>query len=263
MSLTAEQLSERRTRIGGSDAGKIVAGDWRELWELKTGRRADEDLSWVLPVQIGVATEQVNLAFFEHATGHRAFGRGEVYTHPDHPFIGTTLDGLVLIEGRPAIVQCKHVNPFAKIEEIEQRYYPQVSHEMLATGASLAFLSVILGTQKHEIIEVHRDREYTTRLLELETEFWKYVADDIAPPDKDPLQMPVKVEAKVIYNMDGNNAWSMHAGDWLATYKEARSFEIASKELKKLVPADAARCHGYGIAIDRNRAGSLTIRREA
>jgi len=131
--VTPEQHAERRTRIGGSDAAAIVNGDWLGLWLEKTGRAEPEDLSWVLPVQIGLATEELNLRFFEHATGHQVFGRGEVYRHPDHQYIGTTIDGLVLIEGAPAIIQAKHVNAFAKIEEVERRYFAQVQHEMLCT----------------------------------------------------------------------------------------------------------------------------------
>jgi len=258
--VTPEQHAERRTRIGGSDAGKIVSGMWHELWLEKTGRAEPEDLTWVLPVQLGILTEPLNLAFFEHATGHRVFGRGEIYVHPDYSFIGCTLDGLTLIGNKPAIVQCKHVSAFAKIEEVEQRYYPQVSHEMLVTGASVAFLSVFIGTMRHEIIEVHRDRDYINRLLDLEVEFWGYVQRDEQPPDKDGLAPPEKIDAAIVYDMDGSNEFATHADAWLQTYKHARSYEIACKALKKLVPADAAQCFGYGITIDRNRAGALSIR---
>src|SRR5262245_28711700 len=114
--LTKDQLIERRSRIGGSDISKLTSGMWFELWLEKTAREEPEDLTWVLPVQIGIITEPLNLAWFEHTTGHQVFGRGEVYRHPTHAYIGTTIDGLVLIEGAPAIVQAKHTNAFAKIE---------------------------------------------------------------------------------------------------------------------------------------------------
>ena len=151
--MTPEQQLERRGRIGGSDAPKIVGGRWHELWLEKTGRSEPEDLSWVLPVQIGVVTEGLNIAFFERATGQNVFARGSVYLHPAYRFIGATLDGLALIGDEPAVVQCKHVSAFAKIEEVEQRYFPQVMHECLVTGAQVGFLSVLIGTQRHEIVE--------------------------------------------------------------------------------------------------------------
>jgi len=260
--LTPEQLAERKTRIGGSDAGKIVNGLWHELWLEKTGRAEPEDLTWVLPVQIGTVTEPLNIAFFEHATGHQVFGRGEVYIHPDYPFVGCTLDGMTLIDRKPAIVQCKHVSAFAKIEEVEQRYYAQCSHEMLCTGASIAYLSVFVGTFKHDIIEIHRDRDYTNRLLEMEREFWSFIERDEPPPNGAELAAPARIDAMLEYDMDGHNEFASHAGAWLETHKHARSFEIATKAIKKLVPADARRCFGYGISVERNKAGALTIRSE-
>lgn len=260
--MTPEQLAERRTRIGGSDAAKIVSGMWHELWMEKTGRAEPEDLTWVLPVQIGIVTEPLNLAFFERATGHRVFGRGEVYIHPERPYIGATLDGLTLIGGRPAIVQAKHVNPFAKLEEVEQRYYAQCAHEMLCTGASLAFLSVFIGTQKHEIVELKRDREYTSRLLELETEFWRYVENDEPPPQNEGLAAPVKPETYRIADMGANNLWCAMAGDWLANIAASRLCDKAAKELRAMVEADVGHAFGAGIEIRRAKDGKALYLRE-
>lgn len=263
MALTLEQHAERRSRIGGSDAGKIVTGDWLPLFLEKTGRAEPEDLTWVLPVQIGVVTEPLNLAFFEHATGHKTFGHGEVYVHPDYAFIGCTIDGLTLIGDKPAIIQCKHVNPFAKIEEIEQRYFPQVSHEMLVTGASLAFLSVFIGTQRHEIVEIKRDRDYTARLLELEREFWDYVERDEQPPARDGLAAPVKPEMFRSVDMTGNNLWASLADTWLTNNPAAKACDKAAKELRALIEPDVGAAFGHGIEIKRAKDGKALYLREA
>ena len=40
-----EWHAKRREVIGGSDANKIMAGEWQELWEVKTGRSQGDDLS--------------------------------------------------------------------------------------------------------------------------------------------------------------------------------------------------------------------------
>lgn len=266
MALTAEQLKERLTRIGGSDAKRIVAGDWRNLWLEKTSRAEPEDLSWVLPVQIGIVTEPVNLAFFEHATGHSVFGQGEVYVHPDHPFIACTIDGLTLIGRTPAIVQCKHVNAFAKIDEVEQNYYPQVSHEMLVTGASQAFLSVFVGTLKHEIVEIHRDRAYVARLLEMESEFWSYVETDTPPPilhQEEELAIPVKPSEWKTVDFAGSNSWASAAADWLENKDQASKFDKASNNIKKLILADVGIAFGAGIIAKRSKNGAITIRKHA
>lgn len=237
--MTPEQHAERRTRIGGSDAPKIVEGLWQELWLEKTGRREPEDLSWVLPVQIGVVTEPLNITFFERATGHRVFARGSIYLHPGYQFIGATLDGLVLIDDQPAIVQCKHVSAFSKIEEVEQRYYPQVMHECLVTGAPLGFLSVLIGTHKHEVVECRRDPEYVARLLELEREFWTYVQSDKPPLGHDPLVAPTtKPEQWRVVDFSGSNSWTSAATDWLTYRDGAKTFDKAEKALKSLIEPD-------------------------
>lgn len=92
--MTPEQHAERRTRIGGSDAPKIVDGLWHELWLEKTGRIEPEDLSWILPVQIGIVTEPLNLSFFERATGHRVFARVVSISIPSTALSEPRLTGL-------------------------------------------------------------------------------------------------------------------------------------------------------------------------
>jgi len=91
--VTPHQLAERRTRIGGSDAPKIVQGLWHELWLEKTSRAEPEDLSWVLPVQIGIVTEPLNIGFFERATGKDVFARDSVYRHPAYDLTARRLMG--------------------------------------------------------------------------------------------------------------------------------------------------------------------------
>ncbi len=56
---------KRKGFIGGSDAVKIMNGDWIELWEIKTGRIESPDLSKNLAVQMGILTEDFNISWFE------------------------------------------------------------------------------------------------------------------------------------------------------------------------------------------------------
>jgi predicted phage-related endonuclease len=258
--MTPEQHAERRTRIGGSDVAAICEGDWLRLWLQKTGREEPEDLSWILPVQIGLVTEPLNLAWFEHATGHQVFGRGEVYRHPEHQYIGTTIDGLVLIEGQPAIVQAKHVNAFSKIEEVERRYYGQVAHEMLCTGATLGFLSVFIGTQRHEIVEIPRNEAYTETLLSLEAAFWRYVIEDTPPPQQEPLAIPEKPDAVRVVDMAASNMWGSWAAVWLRNLAPSRQCDEAARELRALIEPDVAHAFGAGVEVKRGKDGRLYLR---
>ena len=63
---------DRRSFIGGSDA-RIIMGDDEgalvRLWKEKRGEAEPEDLSGNLPVQLGLATEPLNRAWYERNTG--------------------------------------------------------------------------------------------------------------------------------------------------------------------------------------------------
>jgi predicted phage-related endonuclease len=121
-----EQI-ERSKGIGGSDAGRIMAGDWVELWEEKTGRREPEDLSDLLQVRIGIATENLNLTWFERRTGIEVLCAGcKGLVHREHKFMRGNLDGWV----PGGIIEAKHTSAFAKDEEIVSRYYPQISYSV-------------------------------------------------------------------------------------------------------------------------------------
>src|SRR5580765_8515171 len=58
--LTPAQKVARMGGLGGSDAERIMAGNWYRLWAEKTKRVAAEDLTRVLPVQMGKVTEAFN-----------------------------------------------------------------------------------------------------------------------------------------------------------------------------------------------------------
>ena len=48
-----------------SDATRLYQGNWYELWQEKTGETEPADLTDVLPVQMGIHTEDFNIKWFE------------------------------------------------------------------------------------------------------------------------------------------------------------------------------------------------------
>ena len=63
LGLTKEQLEFRLNGIGGSEANMIMSGDNQkvmDLWLVKTKPAQPEDLSGILPVQMGRYTEPFN-----------------------------------------------------------------------------------------------------------------------------------------------------------------------------------------------------------
>lgn len=256
----------RRSGVGGSDANILMAGDperIHRLWQEKLGLVEPEDLSWVLPVQMGSATEGLNAAFCEHVTGRLVTDRNKPLVSVSHSFMRCELDGMTTTEaGHPAIWEAKHVNAFSNADEVKERYMPQLHHNMHVAGAKWAVLSLFLGTQKHEVIEVERDDGYMLALLDAEQRFWSCVTSNTPPAGFAPQVAPVPFEALRTVDMTGNNIWAMHSADWLANKDAAKAHENAAKALKSLIGNDVGKATGYGVQIKRNKAGSLMIAME-
>jgi putative phage-type endonuclease len=253
-----EWHAERKKGIGGSDAGAIMSGKWRQLWEIKTGRAEPEDLSGVLAVAMGEVTEDLNLLWFERQTKRPVIARGMSLTHPYYGFMRVTLDGLV--EHPNAVIEAKWTGAFNKIEEIEQRYMAQVHHNMMACGYDRAFLSVITGRPSYELIEIVRDENYAAALLRYEQEFWRYVETDTAPPDRGSIAAPIKPTAYRSVDMSQNNEWAYHAIGWLESIAASRKCDKSAKELRALVEPNVREAAGHGVKIARSKDGKLLIK---
>src|SRR6266852_4830780 len=87
---------DRTHFTGGSDARIIMGQDEKallRLWREKRGEVVPLDLSGVLIVQLGLATEDLNRRWYEQNSGHRI---GDVQRHAIHrtiPWMAATLDG--------------------------------------------------------------------------------------------------------------------------------------------------------------------------
>src|SRR5262245_66248760 len=104
----------RRSFVGGSDA-RIIMGDdapaLLRLWREKRGEVEPVDLSSNLVVQLGLATEPLNRAWFERNTGQVI---EDVQRHVKHPVIrwmAATLDGVV--SGTGAVFEAKFMRPWS------------------------------------------------------------------------------------------------------------------------------------------------------
>lgn len=260
----AEWHDERRKGLGGSDANILMNGDpaaTHQLWLVKTGRAAPEDLSAVLPVQLGIYTEPFNSLWFQQVTGRLVSDRNVAVVNLEPSFMRCNLDGrTVTDEGHSAIWEAKHVNAFGDINDVIQKYMPQLHHNMACDGLEWAVLSVIQGTLKYEIAEVPLDWIYLARLIDRERAFWACVEGDTPPPGFEPVAPPKAPTKFREVDFAGNNLWAACAGDWLANRRAAKTFETATKDLKALVELDVGRAYGHGIEIKRSKAGALSVR---
>ena len=175
---------ERKGFIGGSDAVKIMRGDWLELWKIKTGRIEPDNLDHVLPVQLGILTEDLNLSWFEREEGMIVKGHQyELKKDLDYnsgfavPIKGT-LDG-ILDDG--SIIEAKHTNAFSNMKKVSEYYKAQMQLYMWLAEAENCYLSVIFGNHKWDWAKIPYDDSYMATLLDMINEFWALVRKDIEP----------------------------------------------------------------------------------
>lgn len=257
--LSAADLADRKAFINASEAPTIVAGDpaaVMRLWEEKTGRAEPEDLSGVLPVQLGSYTEAFNLHWFERVSGLKVTGRQDVLKDG---FLRATIDGKTEYQGEPCVVEAKHIGAFSKVDDAVQQYMPQIHVQMHLAECRQAILSILHGTQNYEWVHVEFDDAYWSAVLARLNDFHTCVAFDQPPHNTAPLEAPKPTTFKP-YDMTGHNEWASHAADWLATKAAADTFKAAEKHIKALVPEDASEVTGHAIIVKRSKAGALSIK---
>ena len=260
LGLTKMAVSERRNAIGGSDANAIASGDRdriRDLWLEKTGAADAPDLSDSLPVMLGCWTEAFNRQWFERITAQSISRIGHNLQCSERSWRRCTLDGFV--ESSQAVWEAKHTNAFSTTDEIVARYMPQLQHNMAVAKVETAFLSVIFGNHKFEIIEIAADWLYQLELLELEEQFWVCVKSGREPAAA-PIPPPPKPVGYREVCLEGNNLWAVAAANWRDNREAAKIHCEAVKTLKGLVDDDVVRAFGHGIEAKRGRSGAVTIR---
>ena len=112
-----DEWLRHRSRIGGSDAAAILGmNPYRnnvELWEIKTGRRQQEDISEKPYVKYGTEAEKhlrelFKLDFPEYEVG---YVENNMFLNDKYPFAHASLDGWLRdSEGRVGIWECKTTN---------------------------------------------------------------------------------------------------------------------------------------------------------
>ena len=198
-----EWLQARGKRIGGSDAAAVLGMSPymtnEQLWEIKTGRREQPDISDKDVVQYGQSAEEhlrelFKLDFPDYYVGYTPYN---LFLNPEIPWAHASLDGWLNKDGRMGILEIKTslVSGALQAEKWRDRipgtYYCQVLHYLMVTGWDFVILKAQLKYQigdempylqtKHYYIdraEVEKDIEI---LKKAERDFWRYVQEDRRP----------------------------------------------------------------------------------
>jgi len=258
--------------IGGSDAVKIIRGDWHDLYNEKIGIAQPSDLSHLFNVQLGTYTEQFNLAWFE-----QEYNTVVIDTQPEYkktiegiPF-KATLDGVIKgvefvggKDNRYYGVECKHTSSFKKFDDILTYYYPQIQLYMKVADLPGMYLSVIFGNQ-WECKLVSQDEAEWLRMLPIFRDFWSHVIKKQPPKAEMPNELPSNVHHMTLDNMVARDATKDNEFKdiehyYMCHYDDTQIFEDAKKRLKALVKPNEREVFTDKLSIKRNKRGALTIK---
>ena len=199
-----EEWLQNRKRLGGSDASSIVGMNPyksnTELWEIKTGRAEQEDISDKPYVQYGSKAEEYLRELFklDYPEYEVMYAENNMWLNDKYPFAHASLDGwLKDKDGRYGVWECKTTNILRSMQRekwkdrIPDNYYIQCLHYLMVTEFDFVVLKAQLKSEfngttyiqtqhyKFERSEVEEDIEY---LVKEEAKFWEYVKNDKRPP---------------------------------------------------------------------------------
>jgi predicted phage-related endonuclease len=252
---------DRRLFIGGSDARIIMSGDEEaliRLWREKRGESEPEDLSGNLIVQLGVATEALNRAWFERHTERAVTEVQRWVQHPVHRYLAATLDGFV--NDLDAVFEAKFMLPWSFSEEAAaEKHMAQLQHNMWVTNARSAALSIITGGGKWIEMTIPADALYQHFLVTAERRFWRCVQTGETPRPYGVEPPRPRLEAFRVVDMSESNSWAELAGLFCVTRSAFLDHERAKSELKALMPEDAKEASGHGVRTKRSKSGAVSF----
>lgn len=204
LSSRKEWLENRSGGIGGSEISAVLGLNPYlsnvSLWELKTGRREQEDISEKPYVKYGHAAEQhlrelFGLDFPEYEVDYTD---NNSFKNDKYPWAKASLDGwLTDKDGRRGVLEIKTTEILNSMhkekwnDKIPDNYYCQVLLYMAVIEADFAVLKAQLKTvfdgtpyiqTKHYHIERQEVQEDIDYIMKKGAEFWEYVKADKKPP---------------------------------------------------------------------------------
>ncbi|QJE72853.1 YqaJ viral recombinase family protein [Aerophototrophica crusticola] len=267
MAISPDQRQYRSRRLGSSDATRVMAGDWHQLWLEKTGRVEPDNLDFVPAVQIGIVTEALHPKFWERRTGLPCLpANGRSYAHSQHDWLVCHPDFLTW-EAFPldpfakpdTLLEAKFCGSPKSDEELGEQYYWQVQHQMLVAGLDKAVLS-ILRPGSYSWLAIPYSAPDQARLMENLQAFWWHVENDIEPGDPLPVPAPDLDQMRIV-DMGRHNEFASHAATLLTCREDWAAYRAAEAGLKALMPEDARIAFvAEGLYLSRSRDGRITLR---
>lgn len=186
MSLTTEQITNRATGLGGSDAAAACGlSRWKSPLQVYLEKRGEAPaFEGNTFTEWGNALEPAIRQAYSNATGRVVRLPEETLRHPTYTFLLCHPDG-VTDDGR--LFEAKNTRSDKDwgelgTDQVPQEYLMQVQHNMLVTGLPVADVAVLIGGSDFRIYTVERDIDLHNLLIEAESALWKRIESGNPPP---------------------------------------------------------------------------------
>jgi predicted phage-related endonuclease len=231
MGLTSEQLAERRSYLGGTDAAALAGVNppaWAQPIDVyldKLGLAPERQQSSAM--RMGDLLEPIVAQLFTEATGLRQRRTSRPVRSRRWPWMGGHLDrwaedglpfeakwamgrdewGPGLGSGTPeAPVLIPAPGDPEYQPRVPLRYAVQVQHYLAVTNRPTGYLAVLLGWGDFRWYALHRDEVMIGQLVELETRFWHDNVLAQVPPEPDGSESYGRHLRRAYANDDGLEA---------------------------------------------------------
>ena len=256
---------DRPKTLGGSDATRIMKGDWLSLYNEKKGIAEPENLDDVFRVQLGICTEKLHVRWFSTHEAPLSTLRSYCFWQDGNRHVN--LDAWCPDQERA--FECKHTNEHNDLRSAAKFYMGQLTHTMFLTDTEDMWFSIIRGNNTPEWGLVEWNETYAAEYQTAMTAFQWHLDNDVPPEADGSLDVVHAAETAkadtvigglVDVDMTGNNQWADFANQYIATKQIAKQHEEYKKGLKTLVTKDMASAVGHGIQIKRSKSGSLLFK---
>lgn len=212
-----EWLQNRRSGIGGSDAGAIMGVNpymsALDLYNDKLGITPPKDLSDNQAVHFGNVLEDVVAQEYTRRTGIKVRRRNAQFAHAKYPWMLANIDRDVV--GEPMLLECKTAGAYFKKDEwgasgtdqVPMHYYIQCAHYMCVMGYERADLAVLIGGRDFRIYHIEKDSELEEMLIEKEANFWNNHVLKQVPPEP-----ATKSDIEQLYGTDDGTSIEANMG---------------------------------------------------
>ena len=248
--------------IGGSDAVKIMQGNWHELWLEKTGKAQPKDLSDIFRVQLGVATEAFNISWFQQQYEKQCAYQVEFRKDYEGLSFRGTLDGVVLNDTGDLSnigVECKHVNSFKSFQDQILYYTPQLQLYMFIGNLDAMYFSVIQGNE-WTCSKISRNEAEIHRMMPILKDFWKLVVTGEEPianiPDRSlKVVDSIAIDDMVARDASKENHFTELAEKFISSKVEHDNHNKVKAELKSMLADNEREVFNNSLSIKRTKSG--------